>query len=327
MDSNHTPTTTDPTSVYPTTRLKQILLYLPGTGLFARRLSYWLIPMLLLVAYADGRSQVQLPDPVSSENLVAGKESAVRPSIVSRDTRKGTRDTSREKVFSGEQTSSRPKQSSLLRRLLTFPLRLGKTIIGALRFGEGGNANNNHAVGVVEVVDSKILVNDAASPIKEASGEQPSVAITGGESGFSVAYKSSAYIEFERIGYREPLYARESEQGIWLRLYNNTSQPIVFNIHGVPSEDYGDAALIYDVLSDGRVVEPDSCHACSFKSLGLGGSLLFSVPAEHLSEGRSLRIKFKYGDVVRGEGDRGTGPDHYVYYEAAQLPKNILRSP
>jgi hypothetical protein len=124
--------------------------------------------------------------------------------------------------------------------------------------------------------------------------------------------QSTVHIEFERAGKREPLEASDSASGIWLRLHNNSKLPIVLDMHGVPSEDYGDASLIYDVLSEGRVIIPDSCHACSFNSVGPGHSLSFSVPAEHLSLGRSIRIKFNY----EGASANSTEPGLYVYFHA-----------
>jgi hypothetical protein len=138
--------------------------------------------------------------------------------------------------------------------------------------------------------------------------------------------KPTVYIEFERAGNREPLLARESNSGIWLRLHNNTKWSIVLDMHGVPSDDYGDASLIYDVLSDRQVIIEDSCHACSFNSLGPGRSLLFSVPAEHLSAGRALRIKFSYSWEDSQKVTAGSEPEHYVYFYASQLPKSPQQS-
>jgi hypothetical protein len=138
--------------------------------------------------------------------------------------------------------------------------------------------------------------------------------------------KPTVYIEFERSGNRAPLFASESNKGIWLRLHNNTKWSIVLDMNGVPSEDYGDAALIYDVLSDRQVIIPDSCHVCSFNSLGSGHSLLFSIPAEHLSTGRALRIKFSYCWEDSNGVAAGREPEHYVFFYASNLPKSSQQS-
>ncbi len=134
--------------------------------------------------------------------------------------------------------------------------------------------------------------------------------------------KPTVYIEFERSGNRKALYEGQSNKGIWLRLHNNTKWSIVLDMHGVPSDDYGDAALIYDVLFDRQVIIPDSCHICSFNSLESGHSLLFSLPAEYLSTGRAVRIKFSYGwEDANGTAD-GREPEHHVYFYSSQLPKS-----
>ena len=40
--------------------------------------------------------------------------------------------------------------------------------------------------------------------------------------------KPTVYITFERAGERKPLYASESNQGVWLRLHNNSRWAINF---------------------------------------------------------------------------------------------------
>jgi hypothetical protein len=138
--------------------------------------------------------------------------------------------------------------------------------------------------------------------------------------------KPTVYIEFERSGNREALFARESNKGIWMQLHNNTKWSIVLNMHGVPSDDYGDASLIYDVLSDRQIVIDGACHVCSFNSLGSGRSLLFSIPAEHLSNGRALRVKFSYSWEGQSGHVTGQEPEHYVYFYASQLPTSSQKS-
>jgi hypothetical protein len=134
--------------------------------------------------------------------------------------------------------------------------------------------------------------------------------------------KPTVYMEFVRQGHREPLANRESEKGIWLRLHNNIKSSIVLNMHGVPSPEYGDASLIYDVLSEGETLIGGSCHVCSVNSLRSGGSLLFSIPAEYLSKGRAVRVKFSYDWEEPNNVTAGQEPEHYVYFYASQLPKS-----
>jgi hypothetical protein len=132
----------------------------------------------------------------------------------------------------------------------------------------------------------------------------------------------TVYITFERAGKRKPLEQGESDQGVWLRLRNNTRWPLTLAMNGVPKE-YGDAALFYDVLSEGKVVVEGRCHVCSSNQLHPGGSLLFSLPREDLVKGRAIRVKFSYGwehpDDVFAERE----PQHFVYFYSSKLPPQL----
>ena len=134
--------------------------------------------------------------------------------------------------------------------------------------------------------------------------------------------KPSVYMEFVRDGHRDPLYNGESDSGVWLRLHNNTKWSIVLQMNGYPSEDYGDAAVIYDVLSEGQTKIDGRCHVCSVNPLGSGRSLVFSVPAEHLSKRGGVRVKFSYDWEDSHKVTAGLEPEHWVYFYTSQLPKN-----
>ena len=58
--------------------------------------------------------------------------------------------------------------------------------------------------------------------------------------------KPTVYITFERTGVRAPLRAYESNEGIWMRLHNNTRWDINFAAFGVPREN-GDIGMFYEV--------------------------------------------------------------------------------
>ena len=137
--------------------------------------------------------------------------------------------------------------------------------------------------------------------------------------------KPTVYIEFERMGDRKPLRVGESNTGIWLRLHNNTKWSIILNMQDVPSKDYGDASLFYDELSGQKITFERSCHVCSFNALGSGRSLLFSIPAEHLSEGLGIRIQFSYGWEDLNKVFAGQEPQHYVLFYSAQLPTDVRK--
>ena len=129
----------------------------------------------------------------------------------------------------------------------------------------------------------------------------------------------TVYITFERAGKRKPLEQGESDQGVWLRLHNNTRWPLTLAMNGVAKE-YGDAALFYDVLSEGQVVIEGRCHVCSSNPLHPGGSLLFSLPREDLVKGGAIRVKFSYGWEHPDDVFADREPQHFVYFYSSKLP-------
>src|SRR5215813_11260462 len=64
----------------------------------------------------------------------------------------------------------------------------------------------------------------------------------------------SVYITFERAAKIASDSSGELEETVWLRLRNNTRWPIILDMNGVSSKEYGDAALFHDVLLDGKVI-------------------------------------------------------------------------
>jgi hypothetical protein len=59
-------------------------------------------------------------------------------------------------------------------------------------------------------------------------------------------HRPDVFISFVKFGRRTPLESGESDQGVWLKLHNNTRWPIWVPSFGAPSE-YGEAGLHYDV--------------------------------------------------------------------------------
>jgi len=129
----------------------------------------------------------------------------------------------------------------------------------------------------------------------------------------------TVYITFERAGERKPLKEGESGKGVWLRLHNNTRWSLTLAMNGVPKE-YGDAALFYDVLSEGKVVVEGRCHVCSSNQLHPGDSLLFSVPSEDLAKDGAIRVNFSYGWEHPDDVFADREPEHFVYFYSSKLP-------
>lgn len=174
--------------------------------------------------------------------------------------------------------------------------------------------------------------------------------------------KPTVYITFERAGERKPLFASESNQGVWLRLHNNTRWAINFC---TPSLYVGEKVAPLRLsgrrgalgLRDG--VEVTMCHEVeavkSYESgmtpegemfkerpvevqqppvgyrtgevfsnswLPAGGSVIFSVPREHLAKHLAIYIPYNYEWEYGERTFRSDEPQHRVYFRASDLPEN-----
>ena len=58
--------------------------------------------------------------------------------------------------------------------------------------------------------------------------------------------KPSVYITYVRSGPRTPLHTDESNDGVWMRVHNNTSSPLLVPGFEVPKTT-GDAGFVYEV--------------------------------------------------------------------------------
>jgi hypothetical protein len=174
--------------------------------------------------------------------------------------------------------------------------------------------------------------------------------------------KPTVYITFERAGERKPVYAKESNRGIWLRLYNNTRWSISFCTESL----YIGTKTTPLRLSDGRGVlglrdgvEISPCYeveavrgyesertrdgglviekpiqvstppvgtrgdVSSISWLPSGRSAIFSIPGEHLAKHLAIYVVFNY-EWETGVRDVGNGePQHRVYFRASDLPENV----
>lgn len=174
--------------------------------------------------------------------------------------------------------------------------------------------------------------------------------------------KPTVYVSFERAGERKPVYAGESNQGIWLRLHNNTRWAISFCTESL----YVGTKITPLRLSDGRGalglregVEISPCyeveavrsyesvrtsdggwhiekpvnvptvpvgtrgHVFSTSWLPSGRAVIFSIPREHLAKYLAIYVSFAY-EWETAERDYGNKePEHRVYFRAADLPPNL----
>jgi hypothetical protein len=175
--------------------------------------------------------------------------------------------------------------------------------------------------------------------------------------------RPTIFLTFEREGKREPIHASESNEGVWLRLHNNTKWAINFCTpslyippkvapirladgrgilalsegvevsvcHGVEElKPYewkltrtGEAKKRKSTKDSERQVGYDQGDVFSSAWLPPGSSIIFSVPREHLSPDLMIFIRFNY-EWEYGERTFGSDePEHRVYFRASDLPKKL----
>ena len=131
------------------------------------------------------------------------------------------------------------------------------------------------------------------------------------------------FVTFERSGIRKPVFQGESEKGIWLRLHNNYRFPIE-----VPTFDLGkgrpEVGVTYEVgsVTQNSSSKPPSGYdeeVVTMNRVASGQDLLFSIPAEHLSDSTYLRIPFRIECETRTTKG-GAAPQHFAIFYGSSLP-------
>jgi len=168
--------------------------------------------------------------------------------------------------------------------------------------------------------------------------------------------KPSVSLSYEKVGKRKPLREGESDEGIWLRLHNNTRGAIFFCAFGISEdgeklrfyEKGGEIGVSYEVekMPSGtqgtgtpRNAKEDgnsknelsdiptgyrSGSVCHVYTLPSNKSILFSVPREHLA--KNLLIKMEFGYEWEGDySSRWEEPQHYVRFYSSSLPENVVQ--
>jgi hypothetical protein len=119
------------------------------------------------------------------------------------------------------------------------------------------------------------------------------------------------YIKLDHVGTRTPILEGESTKGLWLRLVNNCRVPISVISHDTGTRDPGVAinheVVPNDIASIPTLLGPESTppdrddakappgylfHVGTRAVIPPGGTLLFSVPANHVSPSWFLRVPF-----------------------------------
>jgi|SRR5262245_10505276 len=141
--------------------------------------------------------------------------------------------------------------------------------------------------------------------------------------------KPSVYITFVKTGPRKPLYVEDGEEGIWLRIHNNTRRKI-FILAGGAYPGYGDLSPYYEVEStkEGKTDIPigqRSVHIVSSTGLASGRSVVFSIPKEHLAKDLRIRISINFDWEDTDDVFAGREVEHFVYFSSANLPKGVVK--
>jgi len=143
------------------------------------------------------------------------------------------------------------------------------------------------------------------------------------------ANKPSVYITFEKQGKRKKLNTGDGDEGIWLRLHNNSIWEIGVCMFDVPKE-FGDKEITYEVEKNKKLknlsdvpVSKDPKSSCLLGLMKPGDSVSFSVPREHLSSGLSIKVNFLYIWDIDPDGFiSGLEPKHFVYFYSSEIPKS-----
>jgi len=141
--------------------------------------------------------------------------------------------------------------------------------------------------------------------------------------------RPSVYLTFVRVARARPLRPGQSGERVWLRLHNNTRWRISVPAFDVP-EGYGDAVPAYEVraLPRPRGRNRGDCplpirggpKLASIVELGLGVSMDFSIPVEHLCRNLYIAIQFNYGWEDTDDVADGREAQHYIYFYGRQVP-------
>lgn len=137
--------------------------------------------------------------------------------------------------------------------------------------------------------------------------------------------KPSVYVNFVKFGERTFRYSKDSKEGVWLRLNNNSKWDLLVSTIGTDKKN-GDFELFYKVgaFKDWFKANPNKNvptglefgHIASEFNLKSGKSIVFSVPREHLYQNLYIVVKFDY-DWENNTSNIG----HQVLFSSSQLPK------
>jgi hypothetical protein len=129
------------------------------------------------------------------------------------------------------------------------------------------------------------------------------------------AEKPYVYVAFDHVGPREPVTSGETPQGLWLRVVNNCRIPIELRTFDLGTRDPG-VAINYDVIAVGGIIDERppgrqprgySSDTGSVAVIAPGGTLLFSVPRDHVTKWWYLQTRFDFAIPLPRSGTHPFG--------------------
>jgi hypothetical protein len=200
------------------------------------------------------------------------------------------------------------------------------------------NSNVIH-LPIMRITNVLIAVAICSSILNTASGQRRSVYRTS-DVRLSKNHPT-VYLTFERVGKRQPSRSGESNDGVWLGLHNNTRWALDVKAHGLANVflqgNEKEVGVYYQVAATlgpssryREIPTPPSEEERECKvpllsygdlrsglALTPGGSILFSVPREHLCKNLYVIVDFSYAWERKGFDE----PQHSVRFYGIEIPK------
>lgn len=151
--------------------------------------------------------------------------------------------------------------------------------------------------------------------------------------------KPFVYIKFDHAGPRQRVEDGEPDQGLWLRLVNNSILPVEVRVNAAATDP--EMTLLPDYVTPRIIPIPKSgssshetmprgysFHVSTLTTIDPGKDILFSVPVNHVRPGWFLQVPFQLvlAPVQAGVQPVCLAPFNWENIPAAQRTDDTLRA-
>jgi hypothetical protein len=143
--------------------------------------------------------------------------------------------------------------------------------------------------------------------VPQSSGPQPTAKH---ESFRLVELRPYVYLEFDHIGPRIPRREDEPQQGIWLRLHNNCTEPIEVRTFGVPPKSDPEEIGLFDDVVMNAIDSSESIGSASSSLTETGPSIVTTPFGQLPAQPQSPHVPVP---VVR-DTTVGSKPNGYMFH-------------